>query len=108
MSYRFIEETQGLNATLTYALTSSDELDQMSLEMLIRNSIPGLAPLSSSSMDGVVTLRYNITGMKKLSSIFGESISKSTLLGALLDICDVFESMANYMLDENTILLGCI
>ncbi len=105
MSYRFIEEIQGLNAALTYALTSSDELDQMSLEMLIRNSILGLVPLSSSSMDGVVTLRYNITGMKKLSSIFGESISKSTLLGALLDICDVFESMANYMLDENTILL---
>lgn len=105
MQYQFKEETQGLNAALIYSLTPSDELDEMSLEMLVRNAIPGLVPVSSSSLDGTLSLRYNVTGMKKLSRVFSGTVSRQQLLGCLLDICDTFATAANYMLEESTLLL---
>ena len=105
MQYLFREETQGLNAALIYVVTPADELDTMSVEMLARNNVPGLVPLSSSSMDGTISLRYNVTGLKKLSSVFAGTVSRNLLLGVILSICDVYETMASYMLDENTLLL---
>ena len=105
MQYLFREETQGLNAALIYVVTPADELDTMSVEMLARNNVPGLVPLSSSSMDGTISLRYNVTGLKKLSSVFAGTVSRKLLLGVILSICDVYETMASYMLDENTLLL---
>ena len=105
MQYLFREETQGLNAALIYVVTPADELDTMSVEMLARNNVPGLVPVSSSSMDGTISLRYNVTGLKKLSSVFAGTVSRKLLLGVILSICDVYETMANYMLDENTLLL---
>lgn len=101
----FTYETQGNNTFLVYCINNCDQLDTMSLGMLVNNRIPGLAPAMFMQMDTSKYIKYNVSARISASQLFQGNVNKKRLVGVFSGIVDAMLSAEDYMIDSNSILL---
>lgn len=101
----FSYEMQGTKTFLVYTVPENEQLDMMSVGMLVNNRIPGLAQTIFTQMDHTRYLKYNISAMVQASQLFMSPISRRRFLGVLNGIGRAMLSAEEYMLDPGMILL---
>lgn len=101
----FSYETQGTKTFLVYTVPENEQLDMMSVGMLVNNRIPGFAQTIFTQMNNTRCLKYNISAMVQASQLFMSPISRKRFLGVLNGIGCAMLSAEEYMLDPGTILL---
>lgn len=101
----FSYETQGTKTFLVYTVPENEQLDMMSVGMLVNNRIPGLAQTIFTQMNHTRYLKYNISAMVQASQLFMSPISRRRFLGVLNGIGRAMLSAEEYMLDPGMILL---
>ena len=57
---KFTTETNGTNTYLVYEITSEDNIDTLSLGMLVNNKINHVIPVVFTQVDSSRYLKYNI------------------------------------------------
>lgn len=98
-------ETQGTNTYLVYAVPQDEQLDMVSVGMLVNNHIPGLARTIFTQLDCTRYIKYNISAKVPANQLFMSPISKQRFLGVLNGIVNAMLSAEEYMLEPGTILL---
>ena len=73
-------EKQGANTYMVYEISKEEEVDSLSLGMLLNNKIRGLAPVIYGQMDEVQCLRYNISSKTSLSQYLTGILSRERIL----------------------------
>ncbi|MBO9596899.1 MAG: FHA domain-containing protein [Cohnella sp.] len=84
-----------------------DSVNWTQLRMLRHCEVPGLLPVESEELDGVVTFRYDLNGCRML----GEALrivkwTMSDFMNALCRLAEALEDCRLYLLDANRILLS--
>lgn len=83
------------------------DLDELELRMLRTQRVPYLLPIDWLEMDGKVTFRYSLTGMKMLvHRLQGEAITMSRYYTLLLAVTDALLECREYMLRPEGCLLN--
>ena len=101
----FTYENQGTFTYLVYKIDEADEVDSMSLGMLVNNNIQGFAQMIFTQMDREQFLKYNVSSKVSVSQFFDGVVNKKRLLGVFGSVVNGIISAEEYMLDMNTILL---
>ncbi|MDE5770529.1 MAG: FHA domain-containing protein [Ruminococcus sp.] len=105
MQFHF--ENQGSRTYLTYDILHITQLDFSAKEMITNNNIPGMANAIFMQIDDRYCIRYDVSSMLSASQLFSGMVSKKLLIGFFRGIADAFQSIEEYMLDENMLLLDC-
>ncbi|MFF2481828.1 DUF6382 domain-containing protein [Paenibacillus sp. NPDC058071] len=82
------------------------ELDEIELQMLQNNRIPGLLPVEWMEFDGAITFRYALSGRRMLSRCLQmQRLSMEQFYALLLAIVETLIECKNYMLHPSGCLL---
>ena len=92
-------------AYLVYNVPQGEDVDEVSMNMLTRNKVPGFAPVIYSQMDNERYVKYNISGKISARDFLMKNVTKKRLIGLLKGICQAVISSEDYMIDESSILL---
>ncbi len=85
---------------------SREELNETQLQMLKSCDIPGLLPLETEECDGLLSLRYSLSGTRMLSEAMRTSNwSMTDMMGALCRLAEALEECRLYLLDADRIRL---
>lgn len=98
-------EHQGASTYLAYELGAEDNIDSMSLGMLMNNRIPGFAPTVFTQMDNTKQVKCDVTARVPADQYLLGTVNKKRLLGAFRGIVQAFISAEDYMIDTRTIQL---
>lgn len=101
----FYYENQGQYTYLTVEMTSDDIIDNVGVEMLTRNSIPGIAAAVFSQIDDKQYIKYNVTGKLPLSEYLVNNNKKEPFLKIMRSIANTVGSLEEYMLDPTSVVL---
>ncbi|RIX52750.1 FHA domain-containing protein [Paenibacillus nanensis] len=83
------------------------ELDELELQMLRSQTVPYLLPIEWSEIDGIVTFRYALTGMRMLvHRLQQEPITMEQYYGLLLSVTDALLECKDYMLRPESCMLN--
>ena len=105
MQFHF--ENQGSRTYLVYDIFQKTQLDFSAKEMITNNNIPGMANAIFMQIDEKYCIRYDVSSMISASQLFSGMISKKLLIGFFRGIADAFQSVEDYMLDEDMLILDC-
>lgn len=100
----FVYENQGHVTYLSYAISSEDIVDTMSLGMITNNKIPGLAPSIFTQMDTTKFIKYNVSAKISVRQFFSGAVTKKQLLGVFKGIISAILASEDYMIDINSIV----
>lgn len=98
-------EQQGNSIFLVYELGPEDNVDSMSLGMLINNRIPGFAPAVLVQFDNTKRIKYDVTARVPAAQYLLGTVNKKQILGVFSGIVRAFLSAEDYMIDVRTIQL---
>lgn len=98
-------EQQGNSIYLVYELVPEDNVDSMSLGMLMNNRIPGFAPVTLTQIDDKKRIRYDVTARVPASQYLLGTVNKKRILGVFGGIVRAILSAEDYMIDDKTIQL---
>lgn len=98
-------EHQGTATYLVYELGPEDNVDSMSLGMLVNNQISGFAPTIVTQRDNVKQVKCNVTAQVTADQYLLGSVNKKMLIGVFQGIAQAFLSAEEYMIDPDTIQL---
>lgn len=101
----FSNETHGTSTYLVYTVPQDEQLDMVSVGMLVNNRIPGLAQTVFTQMDRTRYIKYNISTRIPADQLFMGPVSRQRFLGVIIGITTAMLSVEEYMLDPNSILL---
>ncbi len=101
----FTRETQGGNTYLVYQIQAADQLDTLSLGMIVNNKINGIAPTIYNQLDDQKFLKYNISSKVSLRQFFTGTVNRSRLLSVFSSLLDGILMAEDYMIDISTLLL---
>lgn len=83
------------------------ELDELEIQMLRSQTVPYLLPIEWLEIDGAVTFRYALTGMKMLvHRLQQEPITMEQYYGLLLSVTDALLECKDYMLRPESCMLN--
>ena len=102
---KFTRENQGANTYLVYQIEPEEQVDTLSLGMIINNKINGIAPTIYNQMDNRKFLKYNISAKVSLKQYFMGTINRQRLLEVFKAILDGLSAAEDYMIDLSLILL---
>lgn len=98
-------EKQGANTYTMYEISKEEEVDSLSLGMLLNNKIRGLAPVIYGQMDEVQCLRYNISSKTSLSQYLTGILSRERILKIFRSVTETILEAEEYMIEPSSILL---
>jgi pSer/pThr/pTyr-binding forkhead associated (FHA) protein len=85
---------------------SRESINDIQLQMLRSCEIPGFLPLETEELNGVVSLRYGLSGFRMLSeSMRTSKWSMADMMAALCRVAEVLEECRLYLLDSERIKL---
>lgn len=97
-------ETQGSRSYLVYR-PETKEIDTLTLGMITRNKIPGLADALYTQMDNEGIVKYNISSKMSFADFLGGTVKVSRLLKIFSNIVKTMTEMDEYMLEYSSLLL---
>ncbi len=98
-------EKQGANTYMVYEISKEEEVDSLSLGMLLNNKIRGLAPVIYGQMDEVQCLRYNISSKTSLSQYLTGILSRERILKIFRSVTETILEAEEYMIEPSSVLL---
>jgi len=101
----FTFETIGSNTFLVYRIQPQDTLDTMTLGMITKNRIPGMAPVIYTQANLDRFLKYNVTAKINVKKFFSGAVNRRRLLGVFASITAALNAAEEYMIDVNSLLL---
>ncbi len=101
----FTFENQGTTTYLVYTVKDGDEVDSMSLGMIINNKIPGVAPAVVTQMNTRQYIKFNVSARASVKQFFSGPVNKKRLLGIFAGIADAMLSAEDYMIDPAMFIL---
>lgn len=99
-------EKQGANTYMVYELSEKEEVDSLSLGMLLNNRIRGLAQVIYGQMDDVQCLRYNISSKTSLSQYLTGILNRERILKIFRSVTETILEAEEYMIEPSSILLS--
>lgn len=102
---KFTRENQGASTYLVYQIEQSDQIDTLSLGMIINNKITGIAPTIYNQLDDKKFLKYNISAKVPLKQYFMGTVNRQQLLKVFKCVLEGLSAAEDYMLELSTILL---
>lgn len=99
-------EKQGANTYMVYELSEKEEVDSLSLGMLLNNKIRGLAQVIYGQMDDVQCLRYNISSKMSLSQYLTGVLNRERILKIFRSVTETVLEAEEYMIEPSSILLS--
>lgn len=102
---KFTREIQGGNTYLVYQIQPEDQIDTLSLGMIVNNKIEGIAPTIYNQMDSRKFLKYNISAKVSLEQFFTGTVNRQRLLSVIDSILEGITAAEDYMLESKTLLL---
>lgn len=99
-------EKQGANTYMVYELSEKEEVDSLSLGMLLNNRIRGLAQVIYGQMDDVQCLRYNISSKTSLSQYLTGVLNRERILKIFRLVTETILEAEEYMIEPSSILLS--
>lgn len=98
-------DVQGSNHFVVVDLNAGQPLERFDYGMLINNDIQGVIKVSESLMNGITSLRYDITNYKMFATMFNEKMSWSTIVSVLKECSEILIDTEEYMLNSGNFLL---
>lgn len=102
----FAFESYGNKSFLTYPVEGRSDMDDVEIEMMSRNDIPGILPFNLLQSDDDLKCCYDITSMAKLNFIFGGQVDRQKLFQILEQFAQCMEEAEDYMLDIEHFILN--
>ncbi len=101
----FSYENQGTNTYLVYEIKESEQIDSLTLGMIVNNKIPGFSNTVYTQINEKKLLKYSITSKISANEFFSGTVTKKRLLGVFKSIVKGFISAEDYMIDANSLIL---
>lgn len=102
---KFTREIQGGNTYLVYQIQPEEQIDTLSLGMIVNNKIEGIAPVIYNQMDNRKFLKYNISSKVSLEQFFTGTVNRQRLLCVIDSILEGITAAEDYMLESKMLLL---
>lgn len=102
----FTRQIQGKNTYLIYEIQAEDQIDTLSLGMIVNNKIEGIVPAIYNQLDNQRFLKYNISSKVSLKQYFADIVSRQRLINVFESILEGLTSAEDYMLQWSSILLN--
>lgn len=99
-------DSYGNKSFLTYSVQERASLDEVEMEMMSRNDIPGILPFNLLQSDDNLKCCYDITSMTKLDFIIGGQVDRQKLFQILEQFAQCMEEAEDYMLDIEHFILN--
>ena len=100
----FTFETNGNSTFLVYAMGQEEKLDTMTLGMITKNKIPGMASVLFTQRNAERFLKYNVTARVTVRQFFSGTVSRRRLLGIFASIAAALSAAEEYMIDPRSLL----
>lgn len=100
----FYCENQGTYTYMVYELAPNEELDNLSLGMMINNKIRGISPVIRTQMDQIACLKYNVSAKVSLTQYLTGTLSRERILKIFLSITEAVLTAEEYMIDRSSFL----
>lgn len=101
----FSFENQSTKTFLSYKLAEGEELDRVALGMLTNNTISALAKTNFAQKNNDRFVRFEVSAQISMDQIFNREVKKKQLLQIFSGIVNAVQSIEDYMLDPNELLL---
>jgi len=101
----FSYEEQGAYTWLVYRMEENDEIDSLSLGMLMKNNIPGIMPIVYTPINNKGYIKYNVSSRINAKDFLTGMVNRERILGVFSGIINGMTSAESYMLDAGSIIL---
>ncbi len=98
-------ESNGTSTYLVYELQDGEEIDTLSLGMVVNNKISNVMPIIFSQVDNNKYFKYNISSKISLSQFFNGIVNKKRLLTVFSSVLKAIIESTEYMIDSSSFLL---
>ncbi|MDD5923175.1 MAG: DUF6382 domain-containing protein [Clostridia bacterium] len=98
-------ESNGTSTYLVYELQDGEEIDTLSLGMVVNNKISNVMPIIFSQVDNNKYFKYNISSKISLSQFFNGIVNKKRLLTVFSSVLKAIMESTEYMIDSSSFLL---
>lgn len=102
---KFNIETQGASTYLVYTIDKKDDLDSLSLGMIINNKIKGIAQVIFTQQDTDKFLKYNITAKVSVKQFFLGQVNRKRLIGVFSCVIEALLAAEEFMIDSDSFIL---
>lgn len=102
---KFTREIQGGTTYLVYQIQPEEQIDTLSLGMIVNNKIEGIAPTIYNQMDNQKFLKYNISSKVSLEQFFTGTVNRQRLLSVIDSVLEGITAAEDYMLESGMLLL---
>lgn len=102
---KFTREIQGGTTYLVYQIQPEEQIDTLSLGMIVNNKIEGIAPTIYNQMDNQKFLKYNISSKVSLEQFFTGTVNRQRLLSVIDSVLEGITAAEDYMLENGMLLL---
>lgn len=92
-------DNQGIDAYLVFETDREEELDPISLGMLVNNNIPGLCKVIYTCINDRFQIKYHIASKIPVSDLFGNVVGKKHLFGLFRGVIKAVLAAEEYMID---------
>mgnify|MGYP004476050987 CR=1 FL=1 len=98
-------ESMGGSSRLIYSVEDTGRLDSVDMEMIRRNSIPGVLSVSVVETEEQTELWYDITSLMGLDIVLQNQVTGEMLFHILEQIARALENAPDYLLDSDHFVL---
>ncbi|MCR5635797.1 MAG: FHA domain-containing protein [Clostridiales bacterium] len=98
-------ESNGTNTYLVYKLSENEEIDTLSLGMMVNNKISNVIPILFTQIDSDRYFKYNISSKISLKQYFSGVVNKKRLLTVFSTILKAIIKSTEYMIDASSFIL---
>jgi len=98
-------EINGTNTYLVYKLDENEEIDTLSLGMVVNNRISNVIPILYTQLDSDKFFKYNVSSKVSLRQYFSGVVNKKRLLTVFGTILKAIIQSTEYMIDASSFIL---
>ena len=102
---KFSVETGSTGTYLVYEFLPEEEIDTLSLGMLMNNKISNVIPIVFTQIDSSKIIKYNISSKITLAQFFNGVVNKKRLLTVFSSILKAITQATEYMIDSSSFMI---
>lgn len=102
---KFSVETGSTGTHLVYEFLPQEEIDTLSLGMLMNNRISNVIPIVFTQIDSSKIIKYNISSKITLAQFFNGVVNKKRFLTVFSSILKAINEATEYMIDSSSFLI---
>lgn len=103
--YDFSYNNQGSAVSLVLKLGYGEDVDSLSMGMMMNNKIPGFLPVSRRYIDNDMYLYYDVSSLAPMPSAYHILCQDKYLIHFLLGFCHTVKECGEYLLDSKNLCL---